>query len=133
MIGSTLIDYLEPTDNSGKLFNQTIVGSTTPATSYIFYMGSLILIQGFSNGSAISTSTTTPTGDILIPYYCPVYITGASPQMTLLPTLIAEWMSVTNFSSSLKVNSFVNYVSGGKTTILMLPSLFKDSVYSSYC
>ena len=97
------ITYTEAYDDETKLADKDTLKNSNFRSSYLFLMGSVILINGITSNSI----TTNTNGDnLLIPIYCPIndQANGTTLMMSGLPTLYIAFLKMSAFNSITSVN-----------------------------
>jgi len=98
-------------------------------SSYLFLMGSLVLVTGITSNSITTNSN---AHNLMIPIYCPIHDTtsGTLKQFSGLPTLYMAFISMTAFNSISTVNRIYRHQakpSGSLYFTIVSPVAGKDA------
>ena len=98
-------------------------------SSYLFFMGSLVLVTGITSNSITTTTTSSVVNNLLIPIYCPIHDTtnNVSHQYNGIPTLYMAFLSMTAFNSITSVNRIYAHKNSTPTSFTVLTSAIQNS------
>jgi len=103
-------------------------------SSYLFLMGSLVLITGITSNS-ITTTSNSVANNLMIPIYCPIHDTTSNTvkQFSGLPTLYIAYVSMTAFNSISSVNRIYRHkIRSASFATIISPVAYADANVNYY-
>ena len=98
---------------NGETAHSDLATYTSPnRSSYLFLMGSLVLVTGITSNSITTSSN---VSNLMIPIYCPINDTGSAPTVKHyggLPTVYMAFMTMSAFNSITSVNRIYSHKTG---------------------